>query len=142
LAPQVLMPLITPSVPTYFWQPMADFSCMLRVYFPGYTQPQLTSVIKRDACNVVARVKNMKTRPNHTPRAFDDGGGTHRLHAKTPVLGPASSPEPVPLMVSADLAAAFEEFTCTFVDFFSAVCRDVSGQLGISLLLWSLTVLS
>jgi len=106
------------------WTPMADFSCMLRVYFPGYTQPQLMSVIKRDACNVVARAKNMKTRPNHTPRAFDDVGGTHRLHARTPVLGPASSPQPVPLMVSADLAAAFEEFTCTFVNFFSAVCRD------------------
>ena len=115
---------------------------MLRVYFPGYTQPQLTSVIKRDARNVVARAKNKTTRPNvsHFHRTLDDFGGTHRLHAKALALGVASAPQPVSSMLSADLAAAFEEFTSTFVDFFSAVCRDVSGLLDAALLLWSLMV--
>ncbi|KAL1522573.1 hypothetical protein AB1Y20_017558 [Prymnesium parvum] len=127
---------------------------LLRVYFPGYTQPQLSTVLKRDARNVAARlgsanglaldVRHKALTVNNTGQTYNSRGATCEPKGTRPTdNGQSCAPTSASALVNApeaecnaaatpttsyastqEFTTAFDTFVGTFVDFFSAVCRD------------------
>ncbi|KAL3933298.1 MAG: hypothetical protein SGPRY_000339 [Prymnesium sp.] len=137
---------------------------LLRIYFPGYTQSQMNTVLQRDARSTTARLlhvdaspqtthklagcsskrKNSKWRDKETPAerrpcltTANSLGASDLMKSsagRVPIAsgksgkGSTAAQEEAdttsPSLDESQLSAAFDSFVVTFVDFFSAVCRD------------------
>lgn len=89
-----------PELGTQPWELSADFSKLLRIHFPGYSLPELCTVMKRDTHNVITRVRTDNIKSTEASRSTN--------HIRDDYL-----------------AMALESFTPVVVDFFSNVCRDM-----------------